>query len=288
MKSQFTRPEVSVHTPDGVSHAIAFKRTTHLGVGAHQDDLEFMAMHGILECFQKQDRWFSGIICTDGAGSSRTGDYCDYSDEDMKSVREGEQKTAAAIGQYSFVAQLAHPSQVAKEPDLRFNLVRDLQHLFEETRPDIVYTHNPFDKHPTHVGVFLAVLEAIRGMPLEERPPHLVGCEVWRGLDWLPDTLKVVQNVSAHPNLAASLNGVFDSQIVGGKRYDLAVEGRRLANATFFDAHSIDGANKVQYAVNLDSLIDARERVLGEFVAEYLSAFKSEIEGTLRQLKGRV
>ena len=29
---------------------------------------------------------------------------------------------------------------------------------------------------------------------------------------------------------------MFDSQITGGKRYDLAVLGRRVANATFFDA----------------------------------------------------
>jgi LmbE family N-acetylglucosaminyl deacetylase len=52
----------------------ALARITHLGIGAHQDDLEFMAFHGILACFRmRDDRWFGGVTCTNGAGSSRTG-----------------------------------------------------------------------------------------------------------------------------------------------------------------------------------------------------------------------
>ena len=54
-----------------ISSVFFLPLTTHLGVGAHQDDLEFMALHGILECYQRPDRWFSGIMVTDGRGSSR-------------------------------------------------------------------------------------------------------------------------------------------------------------------------------------------------------------------------
>jgi hypothetical protein len=61
----------------------------------------------------------------------------------------------------------------------------------------------------------------------------VLGCEVWRNLDWLLDEDKQGLPVDDRPNLAAALSGVFDSQISGGKRYDLAVQGRRLANATF-------------------------------------------------------
>ncbi|MEI9866262.1 MAG: hypothetical protein WDN00_17245 [Limisphaerales bacterium] len=59
----------------------------------------------------------------------------------------------------------------------------------------------------------------------------MIGCEVWRNLDWLGDNEKFLMDVSGHDKLAARLNGVFASQIAGGKRYDLATLGRRSANA---------------------------------------------------------
>ena len=262
--------------PDQTSEDQALSRTTHLGIGAHQDDLEFMALHGILECFQKTDNWFGGITCTDGAGSARTGPYADYSDEEMKQIRLQEQKTAATIGQFSFMAQLGHTTSHAKEADQRSSLIEDLKQVLIATQPAVIYTHNPFDKHATHIGVMLAVLAAIHELPLDARPQQLFGCEVWRGLDWLPDSEKTVHDVSGHPNLAASLNGVFDSQIAGGKRYDLAVEGRRLANATFFDAHSVDSADRVQYATDLSSLISGQQS-LRTFMTEKLDLLNQEI-----------
>lgn len=274
--SPLSQPNNSLHIPDGTPGDAALSRTTHLGIGAHQDDLEFMALHGILECFQRTDRWFGGITCTDGAGSSRSGAYADYSDEAMKRVRVAEQKTAAQVGQYSFMAQLAHPSAHAKAPGQRAPLSDDLLGLLKATQPEVVYTHNPFDKHATHIGVLLVTLDAIHRLPATERPRQLLGCEIWRGLDWLPDAEKTVHNVSAHPNLAAALNGVFDSQITGGKRYDLAVEGRRLANATFFDAHSVDNADRVQYAIDLTELTDPAVS-LDAFIRTKLSRLSDEV-----------
>lgn len=262
--------------PDDQPVEAAVSRTTHLGIGAHQDDLEFMALHGILECFQKTDRWFGGITCTDGAGSARTGPYSDYSDKEMKAIRVKEQQTAATIGQFGFVAQLGHPTRHAKEADKRAEMVADIRELLLATQPDVIYTHNPFDKHATHIGVMLATLAAIHELPRDVRPQELFGCEVWRALDWLPDSEKTIHDVSAHPNLAASLNGVFDSQIAGGKRYDLAVEGRRLANATFFDAHSVDAADRIHYATDLSSLISG-ENSLRNFMTEKLELLNHEI-----------
>lgn len=262
--------------PDQTSADKALSRTTHLGIGAHQDDLEFMALHGILECFQKTENWFGGITCTDGAGSARTGPYADYSNEEMKQIRLREQKTAATIGQFSFMAQLGHPTSNAKEADPRTPLIEDIKQVLLASQPTVIYTHNPFDKHATHIGVMLAVLAAIHELPLGARPRKLFGCEVWRGLDWLPDSAKTVHDVSGHPNLAASLNGVFDSQIAGGKRYDLAVEGRRLANATFFDAHSVDSADRVQYAIDLSSLISGQQS-LRAFMTDKLDLLHQEI-----------
>ncbi len=281
--STLSQPNNSLHIPDGTPGEAALSRTTHLGIGAHQDDLEFMALHGILACFQRTDHWFGGITCTDGAGSSRTGAYADYSDDQMKTVRVAEQNTAAQIGQYSFMAQLAHPSAHAKSAGQRASLSEDLLGLLKATQPEVVYTHNPFDKHATHIGVLLATLDAIHQLPAAERPRQLFGCEVWRGLDWLPDAEKTVHDVSAHPNLAAALNGVFDSQITGGKRYDLAVEGRRMANATFFSSHCVDHANRVQYAIDLSDLINSKAP-LENFMHDKLGAFTSETFGLLKSL----
>ena len=41
-----------IFIPDGKPAEEALARITHLGIGAHQDDLEFMAFHGILQCHQ--------------------------------------------------------------------------------------------------------------------------------------------------------------------------------------------------------------------------------------------
>ena len=273
----FSHPKADLFIPDGAPTAPAVGRCTHLGIGAHQDDLEFMALHGILECFRKADQWFGGVTCTDGAGSARSGPYAGFTDEAMKAVRVREQQAAALTGEYAFAAQLAHPSSAAKQVAQRVPLVDDLETILKATRPEIVYTHNPFDKHATHVGVLLATLEAVARLPADERPRQLLGCEVWRGLDWLPDTFKVVQPVDAHPNLAAALNGVFDSQITGGKRYDLAVEGRRLANATFFDSHAVDDARRICYAVDLTKLVGQSPSGVMDFCRDVLDKFGNEI-----------
>ena len=45
------------------------------------------------------------------------------------------------------------------------------------------------------------------------------------------DDQKVGLDVSGHENVQNALLGVFDSQICGGKRYDLSAMGRRRAHA---------------------------------------------------------
>ena len=79
---------------------------------------------------------------------------------------------------------------------------------------------------------------------------------IWRDLDWMSDDDKVVFDVTAHTNIAASLMGVYDSQVCGGKRYDLATAGRRLAHATFSESHAVDTADALIYAMDLTPMID--------------------------------
>lgn len=280
-------PTAEIFVPDGQPVPAALKRVTHLGVGAHQDDLEFMAFHGVLQCFASNEKWFGGVTCTNGAGSSRSGNYANYTDAQMMAVRRAEQNHAAIVGHYGVMIQLDHPSSAVKsstDPAVK----NDLKEIFAAMRPQVVYTHNPADKHDTHVGVVIAVVQALRELAAEHRPQRVIGCEVWRNLDWLPDAAKVLMDVSGHDNLAAALNGVFDSQIAGGKRYDLATLGRRAANATFFESHATDKSNQLIFGMDLTPLVQDLGRNLVEFTESFIDEFRSDVAARLKKRLGQL
>jgi LmbE family N-acetylglucosaminyl deacetylase len=268
--------------PDGLATPDALRRTTHLGIGAHQDDLEFMAFHGILACYDRSDRWFGGVTITDGRGSCRAGKFKDWTDDQIAAERIREQDAAAMIGQYAFMAQLGYPS--ASVRDARETSVRgELLHILEATRPEVVYLHNLADKHDTHVGCALRCIEAIRLLPKSDRPKKIYGCEVWRDLDWLVDTEKTPMPVSERPELARALNEVFATQIAGGKRYDLAVIGRRTANATFSQAHSTDQETAMQWAMDLTPLAQDDSIDPLAYTVGFIDRLKADVTARLRR-----
>jgi LmbE family N-acetylglucosaminyl deacetylase len=274
-----------IYVPDGLAPEEALKRTTHLSVCAHQDDLEIMATDGILQCFQQKDRWFTGIVVTDGAGSPRDDLYRDYTDEMMREVRRQEQKKAAYVGEYAAVALLDFPSKAVKSPD-GAGPKDDIAALLTAARPETVYTHNLADKHDTHVAVTLRTLAAIRSLPEDARPKQLLGVEVWRDLDWMVDSDKVALDVSAHTNLQAALLGVFDSQICGGKRYDLATQGRRQAHATYHASHGTDVATGLTFAMDLTPLVTDPDLSPWPYVSGYFDRLSSEVAERLAKLQG--
>lgn len=284
---KFHNPSHSIFIPDAMPEGEAWSRVTHLGIGAHQDDLEFMAFHGILECFARNDRWFGGVTCTNGAGSSRSGPYASFTDERMMELRRQEQNTAASVGGFGAMVQLDYPSSAVKsstDPSLK----NDLLEILTATRPEVVYTHNPADKHDTHVGVTIAALKAMREMPRDQRPKQVIGCEVWRNLDWLPDCHKVLMDVSGRDNLAAALNGIFDSQIAGGKRYDLATLGRRAANATFFDSHATDSATQLIFGLDLTPLVMNETCDIVSYVSDLIEQFNVDVRHKLGKQLGLI
>jgi len=275
-------PLARLSIPDGSSGPGALARTTHLGIGAHQDDLEFMAFHGILACYDRADRWFGGVTITDGRGSSRAGRFKDWSDDQIAAERIREQEAAAAIGQYSFIAQLGFGSAAVR--DARQYAVRDdLRRILEASRPEVVYLHNLADKHDTHVGCALRCLEALRQLPKEDRPRQVYGCEVWRDLDWLVDAEKTPMPVSDRPELARALNEVFATQIAGGKRYDLAVLGRRTANATFSNAHATDQETAMQWAMDLTPLVQDDDLDPVAYAVGFIDRLKADVTARLRK-----
>jgi LmbE family N-acetylglucosaminyl deacetylase len=201
----------------------------------------------------------------------------------MRLVRFKEQRKAAVVGEYAAQVMLDFPSGIVKDVS-RKEPVEDLLNLIRATQPQIIYTHNLADKHDTHVAVALRVIEAVRRLDRAERPARLYGCEVWRALDWMADTDKVPMNVSAHENLQAALLGVFDSQIAGGKRYDLATLGRRRANATYFETHGIDLTTGLSFAMDMTPLILDDDQEPLAFVQELIQRFAHDVSERIRHL----
>jgi len=283
---KFHQANAELFIPDGVEEAAAMSRVTHLGIGAHQDDLEFMAFHGILACYQNDGEWFGGVTCTNGTGSVRMGPYEHFTDAQMRNVRREEQRHAARIGQFGAMMQLDFPSAVVRDPKSSA-LCEDLIGVLRATLPRVVYTHNPADKHDTHIGVCVAAIEAMRALPREQRPEVVHGCEVWRDLDWMCDDEKVVHDLGSSDSLAAELIGVFDSQIAGGKRYDLGVLGRRLANSTFLDSHAVDRAGSLAFAMDLTPLVRDDSLDIAEYVDGFIARFRDDVFTKIQNRLGR-
>ncbi len=273
-------PDSDIFVPDGATLGEALARTSHMSVAAHQDDIEIMAYHGIAECFGRPDRWFSGVVVTNGAGSPRNGIYGEYSDEEMRKIRVTEQRKAAFVGDYSCQLQLGYTSAAVKEP-CNAALRAELAAIFAAGHPEVVYLHNLADKHDTHIGVALHCLAALRSLPSAERPKKVYGCEVWRNLDWLADAHKQCLPVSERSNIAAALVGVFDSQVSGGKRYDLATAGRRLANATYAASHATDTEAALTFAMDLTPLVADQSLSPADYVLAFIDEFRADVAGRL-------
>lgn len=273
----------NLYIPDsnGLNKSTAVNATTTLSISAHQDDIEIMAVKGILDSFGNPDSWFGAVIVADGAGSPRDDIYADYSDTEMMEIRKTEQKKASYIGEYSFLSMLDFTSKDIKDFS-NDKITEEICETIQKSSPKIIYTHNLFDKHDTHVAVAMRVISAINMLPPNKHPKKLYGCEVWRGLDWLLDEDKTVFDVSAHENISNALISVFDSQICGGKRYDLATAGRRKANATYYASHGTDKMEQASIAIDMTDIITGKISPT-DFTNKYLDNFKTDVQNKLKR-----
>ncbi|OGV50261.1 MAG: GlcNAc-PI de-N-acetylase [Lentisphaerae bacterium GWF2_52_8] len=282
---KLSSPKADIYVPSGMEEGKALARTTHLCIAAHQDDTEIFAYHGIISCFGKSDKHFSNVTVTDGAGSPRAGLYASYSDQEMQDIRRQEQRKAAMIGEYSIQIQLSYPSSIVKNPAAP-DVVDDLCAILTgiEKPLEAVYLHNPADKHDTHVSTMLRAIAALRKLPKNKQPAKVYGCEVWRDLDWLNDDEKQPLATNAAPAVAAALLGVFDSQISGGKRYDLAALGRRVSNATFYASHACDTCDSMTYAMDLTPLVKDPSLSVADYTLAAVERFKNDVKSKLTKL----
>lgn len=250
-------------------------KTTHLCISAHQDDIEIMAYSQIFDCYNNKNKYFCAVNTTNGSGSPRTGKFANFTDEEMVKTRIEEQKKACDIGKYNGLIMMMYPSKDIKNVSCTAPK-EDLKQIILTTKPEIVITHNLLDKHSTHIATCIKVIDALREIKDIYKPKQVIGLEVWRGLDWLSSKDKLFFDTSKNKKLEKNLLNVFESQVEGGKRYDLAAIGRRYANATFFESHNTDEVKSLNYGLDMTEFVYSNKSYT-EFIKEKIKNFEEEV-----------
>jgi LmbE family N-acetylglucosaminyl deacetylase len=281
---EFSQRDVDVFVPDGRAEDEALARVSLLGIGAHPDDLEIMAYHGIRAGQGQGGPRFAGVVCTDGSGAPRFDADEDPEAHALRRTRREEQRAAARRGRYAALIQLDHPSEAVRE-DVTAELVDDLAILLDATRPRVVYTHSPADQHATHVGVCVAAIEAVRRLPEAARPEQVLGCEVWGGLDWLAEPSAVLLDLGVDTASWSALMQVFVSQ-TKTRPYHEGALGRSRANAVFREADQPGGDERLWRAMDLTPLVVEGAPDLEEFVRDRLAEFEGSVIARIAAARG--
>ena len=271
-------PHADLFIPSAEPLEQACARTKVLGVAAHPDDLELMALPAILAGHADPAQGFAGLVVCDGAmpGSGP--------DEGV-ALRRMEQRAAATVGHYSVMVQLGHASPAVQTGQAQ-GLGEDLVEVLKSLRPHILYSHNPADRHPSHLAVLLALRQALKQLDPSERPQRWLGSEVWGGLDWQALGDQVALPLEGDRELAARLLEAHGSQLNRGKAYLSAALGRRRANATFSASHSPDAAEEVVLAMDLSPLLLDDQLSLQAFLSHRVERFRAEAVARLDALGG--
>jgi len=162
-------------------------------------------------------------------------------------------------------------------------VLKDIQKILAEVQPDVVYTHNIFDKNPIHQKLAQIVIDAIMLMDEESRPRLVYGCELNRALNWLPDKYRVTFDLSENKELQNRLIGVYDTKAEQSKNYAKAVMGRKMANATFITTEVDPGEEEkmIWYGINLSPVVQKNISVK-EYCTKILSDFNKEVLDGIR------
>ena len=250
--------------------------TNLLAIAAHHDDIEVMAMDGILKAYGSKKYDFYACVLGDGANCIKSGKYADVSDKEMMEARNQEQTRASQIGEYEKLVMLKH-SQEELENDEKGKIGKELRELILDVKPDIIYTHNIFDKNPAHRITCKRVIDAILSLDEDDRPRLVYGCELFRSLDWLPDKYKVVFDLSENKELQSRLIGVYDTKIEQFKNYNKAIVGRKMAHAAFGSSVGDGDEDKlIWYGINLTPVV-AKNIDLKDYCTRILSDFNKEM-----------
>ena len=270
----FSKEGAQIYIPDGVSLDEALERATHFGIGTHPDDLELLALPGIMAHFEDpKNNWFFGIVAGDGVGIPRPDGY--DTDHDYSIARAEEQKRVAFVGQYSGVALLNYPSSDIKHHNPQIAL--ELKGLIEKAQPKQAFIHDVVaEQHETHKILGHISIEVLRQLDAELRDNmDVYGGEVWGSLEWLNEADRVVFDVSKYYRLAGSLLHLYVSQL-RTKPYDDAFMARMRARATFREAHEADQMEAILYAIDMTPLIRQPTLDVVEFVQGFYDRAKEK------------
>ncbi|MGZ4709764.1 MAG: PIG-L family deacetylase, partial [Acidimicrobiales bacterium] len=75
-------------------------------------------------------------------------------------------------------------------------------------------------------------------------------------------------------------------QIEGGKRYDLAEEGRRRANATLLEPRAVEEADEITYAMDLTPLVRNDDLDPTAYITAAIRRFQVDTEAAIARLHG--
>ena len=264
------KTDLIIPTPSEMLDVDQFlRRTTHLGIGTHPDDNEIMAYNGIGICYDKEDRWFTGVVITKGEGGTKEGPYKDLTNEELARIRHDELLKAAKIGNFLALVGLNYTSQELKK-DRRSDVRADLIHILDTTRPEVVYINNLFDAHDTHLSAALRSIEALRDISPVFIPQLVYGCEITESLDWCPE--KIQLDVSMYPEVAHQILYIFQSQSENNRNYPHATISRWESQATFDRANKY-GPKRISYAMDLTTLIKDKGIDLEGFIQEKTQSY---------------
>lgn len=235
---------------------------------AHPDDAEFGCYALIRKCMKEGKRLLV-IVVTTGSKCPLAGSFADRAEE-MERIRAEEQFEAARIGNYS-VLMLGYESA-----DLRgagSDLVCGvLEQILSQCSAAEIWTHNPFDRHPTHLSVLRLLLAAIRRMNRSKRPTKLYGAELWGGLDHVPAEHIEEFDVSDDLGLRRALIEAFRSQNEA-KNYAAGVPGREAGHATFRASHSNNRMTACDLALNMAPLLEDDTLSLEDWTKQLLDKY---------------
>jgi len=250
---------------------------SYLAIGAHSDDLELIGLAGIIKHFKNKRNNFFGVLVSDNRGKPFHPKYKDYSPSRIQKIREDEQIKAAKIGDYSGVAFLRYPSSLIKNPSYKKEIEDKIKEIIELLNPHTIYTHNLYDRHPTHVAVSLRVIGALRKITKTKRPKEVYGVEVWGSLDWLSDKEKIAFDVSGYEELLSKLLEVFKSQIYKSHRYNEAALCRMRSNAIYNETHQFSKSTSLIFALDLMPLIKNRKLSIKKFIKDHLRSVEKDL-----------
>ena len=252
--------------------------TTHLGIGAHPDDVEIGLYSGIGTCYKHGTNKVTGVVITDGATDNKTS-IQGMTPEKKAQARILELQQAASVGGYLALITLGYTSDEIKRT-MQSDIRNDITSVLEATRPEIVYLHSLFDDHDTHLAASRLSLEALRELSNVFVPQKVYGCEVTESLDWDPQKIRL--DTSMYPEVAEQVLYAFISQADALRNYPNAALERWGANAVF-DRGNKQGPRKISFAMDLTRLVTDGtnlEDFIGEKVQEFMLRKKNNLRST--------